>query len=141
VITLPIAGAASDRFGRKPVLLTGSIALMLLSYPIVSFIINHPSFSAVSLASIFFGALIGLYAGPTPATMAEMFATRHRYFGVSLGYNIAAIIFGGFAPYISSWLISTTNRPISVVYLVIVSSLVSTLVVMALNETAHRSLD
>ena len=49
-------------------------------------------------------------------------------------------IFGGFAPYIATWLIATTGSPISPVYYVIAAAVVSTIVIARLKETAHEPL-
>jgi len=140
VIVLPIAGHLSDLWGRRPVLLVGSVGLLVVSYPAINALLVFQSFTSVCVVSVILGALIGIYAGPTPATMAEMFPTRRRYFGISLGYNIAAVLFGGFAPYISAWLVAQTEDPISITYFVMFTTVLSSVVVACLSETAGSKL-
>jgi MHS family proline/betaine transporter-like MFS transporter len=59
---------------------------------------------------------------------------------MSTGYALAVAIFGGFAPFIATWLIEKTGSPISPVYYVIAAAIVSAIVIATLRETAHEEL-
>jgi MFS transporter, MHS family, proline/betaine transporter len=84
--------------------------------------------------------MIAMFSGPGPAAIAEIFPTHCRSTWMSTGYSLATCIFGGFAPFIATWLINATGSPISPVYYLIVAAIVSAVVVMSLRETAHEEL-
>ena len=58
----------------------------------------------------------------------------------ALGYSLAVAVFGGFAPFIATWLIATTGSPISPVFYVIAAAIISAGVILTLKETAHTPL-
>ncbi len=59
---------------------------------------------------------------------------------MSTGYSLATSIFGGFAPFIATWLISSTGSPISPTYYLIIAARASAVVIATLKETAHEEL-
>jgi MHS family proline/betaine transporter-like MFS transporter len=59
---------------------------------------------------------------------------------MSTGYSLAVAVFGGFAPYVATWLIATTGSPLSPTLYLIAAAIVSTLVILRLRETAHADL-
>jgi MFS transporter, MHS family, proline/betaine transporter len=140
VVCILGAGLLSDKMGRKPPLLIGASCFMLLSYP--AFLLFSTTSSALLvLATILFcNALIGLIAGSCTAAMAEMFPTRMRTTGVSIGYGMSVTIFGGFASVISEGLIKLTGSQLSPSYFVIATAVMTFCVVLSLKETAHRPL-
>ena len=54
---------------------------------------------------------IAVFSGPGPAAIAEIFPTRVRSTWMSTGYSVAVAVFGGFAPFIATWLIARTGNP------------------------------
>ena len=140
VLTIPLMGRLSDRVGRKPLLLTCCAAFIALSYPLVGVMIHERSFAAVGAVQIVFAVMIAIFCGPGPAAIAEIFPTRSRSTWMSAGYSLAVAIFGGFAPYIATWLISETGSPVAPTFYVIAAALVSTVVIARLRETAHEPL-
>ncbi|MGW4331373.1 MFS transporter [Rhodococcus koreensis] len=112
--TMPLFGALSDRVGRRPVLMFGSVAVVLLSYPL--YYLLKLGFGGGLIALVIAGILIGVVGGPMPAFMSERFRTRNRATGVSVTYALSVAVFGGTAPYIITWLASTTGDPLSAAY-------------------------
>ncbi|MFC9363245.1 MFS transporter [Rhodococcus sp. NPDC057014] len=112
--TMPLFGTLSDRVGRRPVLMFGSVAVVLLSYPL--YYMLKLGFGGGLIALVIAGILIGVVGGPMPAFMSERFRTRNRATGVSVTYALSVAVFGGTAPYIITWLASTTGDPLSAAY-------------------------
>lgn len=140
VVSVPALGAWSDRIGRKPLLLASGVAFMLLSYPLFWIMVSGAALAVVIPVQIAFALMIALYSGPGPAAIAEIFATASRSTWMSAGYSVSVAIFGGFAPYIATWLIKATGSALAPTYYLIAAAIVSTLVVAGLRETARDEL-
>lgn len=136
-VTMPIFGALSDRVGRQPVLLGGSIATLILSYPLYWLVDQGVAGGIVAL--FIAGLLIGVLGGPMPAFLAERFPTRHRATGVAVVYALSVAVFGGFAPYIITWIYSVTNDPLAAAYYTIGCAIISVIGGIAWKVTStHR---
>jgi MFS transporter, MHS family, proline/betaine transporter len=140
VVAIPIMGRLSDRIGRKPLLLTCCICFIVLPYPVFVLYLSAPPLGIIIAVQIVFGLIIAMFSGAGPAAISEIFPTRIRSTWMTTGYALSVAIFGGFAPYIATWLIARTGSPISPVYYVIAAAIVSTIVIARLKETAHEPL-
>jgi MFS transporter, MHS family, proline/betaine transporter len=140
VIAVPVMGLLSDRIGRKPLLIGCCVAFAVLTYPLFSFMLSGVSLLSVIGVQFVFGLMIAMFSGPGPAAIAEIFPTHSRSTWMSTGYSLATCIFGGFAPFIATWLISSTGSPISPTYYLIAAAIVSAIVIVTLRETAHEEL-
>src|ERR671916_804502 len=109
LVTIPLFGVVSDRFGRRPIFLAGTALLLVLAYPYFA-LIQTGSAALVILASVLGLSIAHAMAyGPMSAYFAELFGTRVRYSGVSMGYQLASIIGGGAGPLISIYLVGATG--------------------------------
>jgi MHS family proline/betaine transporter-like MFS transporter len=140
MIFIPIMGAWSDKIGRKPLLLACCVAFIVVPYPFFSFLLSGVSFTQLVLVQIVFAILISTFSGAGPAAIAEIFPTRTRSTWMTSGYALAVAIFGGFAPFISVWLINHFDSPLAHVFYLIAAAIVSTVVIATLRETAHEEL-
>jgi MFS family permease len=136
---IPLFGAAADRVGRKPVYILGAALAMV--WPFAAF----PMFGSAHTEVVLGGILIGMFVhalmyASQPAIMAEMFPTRMRYSGVSLGYQVTAIVAGSWAPLIGTSLLREYNdwRPIA--YYVMAAGAISLISALAMRETKGVSL-
>ncbi len=136
--TIPLFGHLSDRIGRKPLLLASCVVFVLLPYPMFRVLLAGPSALTILLIQLLFG--IAMYSGAGPAAISEIFATRGRTTQMSIANGTAVAIFGGFAPYIATWLIDRTGSPISPTYYVIVAAIVTGAVILGLRESAWEKL-
>lgn len=128
---LPIGGALSDRFGRKPLLVAMTVLTIFTAYPALSFLAQAPSFGHMLEVLLWFSLLYGLYNGAMIAALTEIMPVEVRVAGFSLAYSLATAIFGGFTPAISTGLIHLTGDKAAPAYWMIfaaVCALCSTLV-------------
>jgi MHS family proline/betaine transporter-like MFS transporter len=102
--------------------------------------VSQGSLAVVMGVQVLFALMIASFSGPGPAAILEIFPTRMRSTWMSAGYSLAVAIFGGFAPFIATWLIGRTGSPLSPTWYVIGAAIVSTLVIARLPETAHKEL-
>jgi MHS family proline/betaine transporter-like MFS transporter len=137
---IPVMGALSDRIGRKPLLLFCCIGFVVLAYPGFLLMLSGLPFYGVALVQIGFNLVISTFSGPGPAALVELFPTRSRTSLMSVSYALAVAIFGGFAPFIATWLIQATGTPIAPTYYLIVSGLVSAATIFTFKETAFERL-
>lgn len=140
VVAIPLWGRLSDRVGRRPLLLACCAAFVLLPWPVATFLTSGPPFGAIIALQVFMAVVIAMFSGTGPAAIAEIFPTRSRSTWMTTGYALAVAIFGGFAPYIATWLIRETGSPVAWVYYVMAAAVVSGVVIWRLEETAFREL-
>jgi len=137
---IPVMGHLSDRVGRRPLLLACCAAFIVLPYPVARLFASSPPFAVIAAWQAVFGLVIALYSGAGPSAIAEIFPTHSRSTLMSAGNALATALFGGFAPYIASWLIVRTGNPIAWVAYVMSAAVVTGLVILNLKETAHEPL-
>jgi MHS family proline/betaine transporter-like MFS transporter len=139
VILIPIWGALSDRIGRKPLLLLSAGGYIILSYPLFM-MASSGSATLALISQLTMILFLSFFSGPCPAAYSEIFPTRLRYTALSIGYNIAVAIFGGFAPYISAKLIELTGNNLAPAFYLMAAATVTFLVVLRIRETAFTPL-
>ena len=137
VLILPFA-ALSDRIGRRPMLIAGSVGFVVFAYPLF-LLLNSGSLGAAMAAHCALAAIESVYISAAVAAGVELFATRVRYSGFSIGYNIAVAGFGGTTPYVVTWLTARAGVMTPAYYLMAAAA-VSLAAVLVLRETAGRPL-
>ena len=78
--------------------------------------------------------LLSFSTGPMPAMLAKLFPTRVRSTGVAVAYNLAVTIFGGFAPFIATWMIAQTKNPLAPGYYVVFAAILSLVALVSIKE-------
>jgi MFS family permease len=138
-LVIPQVGRLSDAVGRKPVYLAG--AVLGASWAFFAFPMFDTENPIVIIAAVTIGLCFHalMYAGQ-PAIMAEMFPTRMRYSGVSLGYQVTSIIAGSLAPIIATALLQQYGSGFPVAVYVALACAVTAVAVITLRETRGVSL-
>jgi MHS family proline/betaine transporter-like MFS transporter len=134
----PLAGRVSDRMGRRPLLLTGVVALLVLMVPVTALLLRGEPGGLVLGYS-----LIGLALGTlVPSTfLAELFPTRLRYSGLSLTYGLGSALFGGTAPALAAFLVRRTGDALSPAWYATVLTVVAIACVLLAPETVGHPLE
>ncbi|MDR7316612.1 metabolite/H+ symporter [Brevibacillus nitrificans] len=140
IMMIPIMGALSDRYGRKPLLIGSCLGFIVLSYPMF-LLIGKEGILFVLLPQLVLAIFESMYSGTGPTALAELFPTKVRNTALSVGYNLAVAIFGGTAPFIATYMISVTESKISPTYYLIACSIVTLLVLLKLKETKSDNID
>jgi metabolite-proton symporter len=139
LVTIPIWGALSDRFGRRPLYLLGAAGVGVWAFAFI-FLVNTRSFPALALAVV--GGLLfhGAMYGPQAAFLSELFGTKVRYSGVSIGYQLASIVAGGLAPLLALAFVEWFGTGYAVSVYVAASAVLTIALVGTYSETRHRDL-
>lgn len=137
----PFAGLLSDRLARrKPFVIFSRLLGASLIYP-AFWLLNHTAQPALALVAI--GALAGcltLGSGASFLLLVESFPQAVRATGFSLVYSIGVSIFGGFAPFVVTWLIEVSGDPMSPAHYMIVCSIVSLIALIPMKEHSTEPL-
>jgi len=110
VATIPLFGHLADRVGGKRMICGALIVFLAVLYPAYYWIVNAPSIVSIMTVELVFALLIGASNSPIPTALATLFPTAVRSTGMAISYNIGAAIFGGFAPFVLTWLLHETGN-------------------------------
>lgn len=134
----PLSAWASDRFGRRPVLLVGLAASVAAGFALEPWLGSGEPLLVLAVVCLFLG-LMGVIFAPMGALLPELFPTRIRYTGASAAYNLAGILGASLAPYISA-LLAQWGGLAWVGGYVSLMALLSLIAVVTMKETRDLSL-
>lgn len=137
---LPVGGALSDRFGRKPVLIAMTLLALATAYPALMMLAASPGFSMMLGVLLWLSFLYGLYNGAMIPALTEIMPAEVRVAGFSLAYSLATAIFGGFTPVISTALIEYTGDKASPGYWMSFAALCALLATLYLYRRSTMTL-
>jgi metabolite-proton symporter len=140
IFAIPTYGWLSDKVGRRPVYLFGAIFTALFAFPFF-WLVETSSTPLMTLAIVV--ALVGGHSamyGPQASFFSELFGTRVRYSGASLGYQLASAVAGGLSPLIATALLHRTGASWPIALFVVGLAAVTTISVFLATETVHSEI-
>ena len=135
-----VAGHLSDKMPRTRIMIAMGCLFALVSYPVFWLMVAYPSLATAMFAVGMLNLIKAGYSGILPSLLAEQFPVQTRAVGVAFSYGISVTVFGGFAPLISTWLISTTGDPLSPSFYLIGTALLSIVALIAIRRRTMRKI-
>ena len=133
-VAIPLVGKLADRVGRRPVYLIGAVATGTWGF--FAFPMMDSKNSLVIMSAVVVGLVFHAFMyAPQPAMMAEMFPTRMRYSGVSLGYQVTAIVAGSLAPIIAVRLLEKFDSSVPIAVYLAGASVITLIALYFARET------
>ncbi|HEY6685720.1 MAG TPA: MFS transporter, partial [Propionibacteriaceae bacterium] len=139
VVLIPFFGSLSDRFARRPVYLAGAIGAAIWVF-VFFILLDTGQFWLIVLAAVIALVLHAAMYGPQAAFISEMFPTKVRYTGASMGYQLAGIIGGALAPIISVALLDRFDTSVAVSLYAVAMLLITIVCVLLAPETSKIDL-
>lgn len=136
-VVTPLAGLWAEKAGRRPLMWTSLVLLLITIYPAFSLVVNHPDANMLILLVGWLALLKSVYFATVPSMMADLFPVSTRASGMAISYNIAVTVFGGFAPLICSLLISATGTSLAPGYYLMVLAVMSSIALTFTRRYQH----
>lgn len=133
------AGWLSDRFGRKPLMLTATVLGFFAAVPML-WLMHHSSPGLIFAGQLGFVLAIGMFLGAQPTAMVEAVPVAVRCTAIALGYNITLGFVGGASPMVATWLVHRTANDFVPAFMVMVAAAVSFLSVLLFRENSREAL-
>jgi MFS transporter, MHS family, proline/betaine transporter len=137
----PFIGLWSDKVGRKPLIFWSRLLLLVLVYPGFLWLIHSPTAGVLFTVVGVFSVLLVAQTVPSITMLPEMFPKHVRASGMSLVYSVGVALFGGFSPFISTWLVNATGSKLAPAWYLLVMSAVSLLSLLWLRDFTGRDID
>lgn len=139
-VAAPIAGKLADRYSRKRVLVISRVILLLTIYPAFAWLSAAPSMALLCAVSAFLSIFIAGQIVPVLVMIPELFPRHVRATGIALTYVVSASFFGGFSPFIASWLVARTGNALAPAWYVAAACAISLIPVIWLRDRTGEAL-
>jgi len=133
-----VIGMMSDRFGRRPFVIIGSIALLV--FPIPAFMmINSGVLGLIFGGLLLMAVILNSFTGVMASSLPAMFPTHIRYSALASAFNISVLV-AGLTPTLAAWLVETTNNLYMPAYYLMVVAIIGLITGLSMKETANKPL-
>src|SRR5215813_10861614 len=135
-----LAGYWSDKtVPRTRIMLITAWGFLLAAYPCFWLMDVYPSLATAMFAVGFLNLIKAGYSGVLPSVLCEQFPVQTRAVGIAFAFSMSVTIFGGFAPFVATWLIAQTGDPLSPAYYLMVTAALSIIALIAINRRTARA--
>ncbi|HKN02425.1 MAG TPA: glycine betaine/L-proline transporter ProP [Buttiauxella sp.] len=134
----PVIGLLSDRYGRRPFIVFGSIALLVLAIP-AFILINSNVLGLIFAGLLILAVILNSFTGVMASTLPAMFPTHIRYSALASAFNISVLV-AGVTPTVAAWLVETTDDLMMPAYYLMVVAVIGLLTGLTMKETANKPL-
>jgi metabolite-proton symporter len=138
-VAIPTMGALSDRFGRRPLYMIGALGVGVWAFVFFA-LLDTKSFPAMVLAVAVGLVFHAAMYGPQASFFSELFGTKVRYSGASVGYQLASIFAGSLAPIIAVALLERFDGSTQISLYLAVTAVITLVAVFIARETAQTDL-
>jgi MFS transporter, MHS family, proline/betaine transporter len=133
-----VAGHMSDKTARTRIMLAMAWLFAIAAYPTFWLMVAYPSLATAMFAVGFLNLIKAGYSGVLPSLLAEQFPVASRAVGIAFSYSISVTIFGGFAPFVATWLIAATGDPLSPSFYLMATAVLSIIALHAIQRRSAR---
>ncbi|WP_426447128.1 glycine betaine/L-proline transporter ProP [Siccibacter colletis] len=134
----PIMGLLSDRFGRRPFVIIGSIALLIFAIP-AFIMINSDVLGLIFAGLLLLAVILNSFTGVMASTLPAMFPTHIRYSALASAFNISVLI-AGLTPTLAAWLVESSGNLMMPAYYLMVIAVIGLITGVTMKETANLPL-
>ncbi|SMD24832.1 MFS transporter [Lentzea albidocapillata] len=140
LVTIPVWGHLSDRFGRRSIYLLGAVGMAAWIFAFFPLLDTRDPV-LITLATTVGLVLHGAMYGPQAAFFSELFGTRVRYSGASVGYQLASIVAGALAPLIATALLQAYKSSFPIAVYVLITCVITVVAIAFAKETRGADLE
>jgi MHS family proline/betaine transporter-like MFS transporter len=133
----PVFGKLSDRFGRLRVMLPAAILMAIIVLPAFQFVVSNPSLTSLLMSQFVLGLVMTAYQAPMPALLCDLFPPAIRTVGVSISHDFTSATFGGFTPFVITYLIATTGSKLVPAFYVGTAAVISAVCITLITRHAR----
>lgn len=134
----PVIGLLSDKVGRRPFIIGGSIGLILLAYP-AFLMINSNIIGFIFLGLLILAILLNCFIGVMASILPAIFPTNVRYSALAISFNISVLV-AGITPTAAAWLVEETGNLYMPAYYLIAVAIIGLITGIKMKETANKPL-
>lgn len=134
----PVIGMMSDRYGRKPFVIGGSIGLIIFAIPCF-ILINSNIIGLIFLGLLVLAILLNAFTGVMASTLPAMFPTSIRYSALAVAFNITVLL-AGLTPTLIAWIVEETQNVYMPAYYLMVVAVIGLFTGLCMRETANLPL-
>ncbi|RKQ39231.1 glycine betaine/L-proline transporter ProP [Enterobacter sp. R1(2018)] len=134
----PVIGMLSDRYGRRPFIVFGSVALLLFSIP-AFILINSNVLGLIFAGLLILAVILNSFTGVMASTLPAMFPTHIRYSALASAFNISVLV-AGLTPTLAAWLVESTENLMMPAYYLMVIAVIGLVTGLTMKETANKPL-
>lgn len=136
----PISGALSDKIGRRPIIQASLVLYFLLLLPLFGWLVAAPDMTRLTITQISLCVVLGMHLGPYASAVAEQFTTSVRSTGMAISYNVAVVVFGGFAQFFVTWMLHVTGSPLTPAYYLLFGAALGVVGSLMLVKTSGKAM-